>query len=233
LRQNNGSHSQQIIHHCVEHRPRQKLWHYLKQIFTQAINIYWFFDSQHVLVCYRVRDTSTQQRIRERPCSHLVYQPWSNAASRVSGRDAGDASAPLKFLICRKSGQNPLKFGQNLWQSWQKLRPTLFDFRKWRPTLAEEKWRAFLEITPRNLFCGRGQICRTKVAEQLFRQVWRNWAKIPSHPQKFAFSYTCERSYLSILSVLMQWSTVMFVRCTSSVEKQINTLAKFFKHELQ
>jgi len=166
---------------------------------------------------------SLQQRISERPCSHLVYQPWSNTASRVSGRDAGDASAPLKFLICRKSGQNPLKLGQNLWQAGK----------KWRQTLAEKKWRAFLEVTPRNVFCGRGQICRSKFAEQLFRQVWRNSGKNLSHPQKFAFSYIYERSYLTILSVLMQWSIVMFARCSSSVVKQINTIATFFKHELQ
>jgi len=146
--------------------------------------------------------------------------------------DAGDASAPPKILICRKSGQNPLNLGKICDNPGKNCSQRCLTSENGAQRL-QKKMKNFLEVTPRNVFCGRGQICRSKVAEQLFGKVSRNSGKNPSHPQKLAFSYTYERSYLTIFSVLMQWPTVMYARCSSSVEKQINILATFFKHQLQ
>ena len=78
-----------------------------------------------------------------------------------------------------QSGQNPPKSGQNLWEpsktpwkSEQKWRPICFDLKIMAPELTR---RAFFEVT---------------LYEVFFGQVWENPSKIPSHPQKFACSYT-------------------------------------------
>jgi len=68
-----------------------------------------------------------------------------------SGVGSGGASTSPKVLICWKSGQNP-------WKSKQKWHPTLFDFKKWRPTSTENYTDVFLEATLKNgllNLCGR------------------------------------------------------------------------------
>ena len=62
------------------------------------------------------------------------------------------ANAPLKVLICWKSGQYPWKSAQNLWKSGQKRRPTLFHFIKWRPTFAEKHTKTFFGDHPKKVF---------------------------------------------------------------------------------
>jgi len=79
-------------------------------------------------------------------------------------------------------------------KSGQKWRSTLFDFKKWCPTFAEKhNLRPILEATPKtdlHVLCGRKSWA--KAAQKLFRKVCGNSGKNPSHPQKFACSYTYE-----------------------------------------
>jgi len=52
----------------------------------------------------------------------------------------------------------------------------LFDFHKWRPRFAEKQVKTiFLEVTPQKRF--------SKVARQLFGQVWEILGKNPLHPK--------------------------------------------------
>ena len=104
---------------------------------------------------------------------------------------AGGASAPPKFLICRKSGQSPWKFGQNLWKfeqnhwkSGQKWRPTLFDFEKLRPGFAEKQVQT--------IFGGHTMKTVGKCCTTAFWAIWENSGKNPLPLQKFACSYTYE-----------------------------------------
>jgi len=49
-----------------------------------------------------------------------------------------------KNLICWNSVQHS-------WTSAQKWRPTLLDFKKWRPRFAEKLMKTFLEVTPKKV----------------------------------------------------------------------------------
>jgi len=68
-----------------------------------------------------------------------------------------DESAPLKFVICRKSGKKSLKTHEGL----------------------------FLEVI--SLW--------EKIAQKFVGKVWETSGKYPSHPKKFACSYTYEQRY--------------------------------------
>jgi len=77
--------------------------------------------------------------------------------------------------LCKNLG----KFLKTLPKSLQKWRPTWFDLKKRRPTLAESHEDLFLEVI-------------SKMWTQVFGQLWGNTGKNPSHPQNLACSYTYE-----------------------------------------
>jgi len=70
-----------------------------------------------------------------------------------------------------------------------KMAPVLFVFTKWRPMFAEKVHtkKVFMILVGQNL--------QAKVAQNLFGQVWGYAGNNPSHPHKFACSYT----YVSII----------------------------------
>jgi len=89
--------------------------------------------------------------------------------SGVGGRGAGDASAPPKSF--------------DLVKIREKMAPNT-----WRIT-----WRPFFGGHPKN---GRHEkLFAQKVVHNFFGQVWENLGKNPSHPQKFACSYTYVSGY--------------------------------------
>jgi len=107
----------------------------------------------------------------------LLFVAFSNqSVTKViisaSGVGGGGASAPPKVLICRKSGQNP-------WKSWK----------KWCPTFGEKHMKSpfFEGHTKKGLYnlCGRKFVGKSRT--KTFRA---SLGKNPSHPQKFACSYT-------------------------------------------
>jgi len=63
-----------------------------------------------------------------------------------------------------------------------------------RPTFAES---IVLEIIPEK--CLHEKIFAEKVARKFFGQVWRNLGKNPSHPPKFACSYTYESQHSAVV----------------------------------
>ena len=117
----------------------------------------------------------------------------THVAHTSSGAGCGRASGLTKRLICPKPGQNS-------WKSSHKFRSRLFEFKKWQATFAENHKKTFLgghtkKTSSRPLL---EKICRHKSTKNLFRQVWKKLDKNPSHPQKFACSYTCALKRFSI-----------------------------------
>jgi len=93
-----------------------------------------------------------------------------------------------KSLICRKSWQNrecPGKILKNPGKNG--AQPCLIAEKR----LHKNKWRPFLEVTPKKvLMMFVGENLLAKVA-QLFGQVWGNSSKNLLHTQNFACPYTC------------------------------------------
>ena len=168
-----------------------QLWHcfdcsfFLAQsVILQIAALFWLSTA---LLVMKYRTLKSQHRIV--------------VGSDVGGGGSWGASTLPKVLICWKSGENPWKSGQNFrksrqntWKSGRKWRSTFFDFKKWHPTFAEKHMKTFSL---------RGHIKRglyesllwekiwKKKSHKLFEKVWENSGKNPSHPQKFACSYTC------------------------------------------
>ena len=124
-------------------------------------------------------------------------------ATGVGGGDAGDETAPPKFLIRWISGQNALKSGKNFWEpsktpwkSEQKWRPACFDWKWWRPNWHEELFfflwrslfwsifRAFLEVIFIGVFSGK------------FGEIWAKILLIPQNlpaPTPMQMRINCHR----------------------------------------
>ena len=95
------------------------------------------------------------------------------------------ASTPIKVLICWNSEQNLWISGQNLWKSWQKWRPTLFDF-KWRRTFAEKHKKTVFGGHPKwGLHDLWGTRFVGKVAQNFSSKFWKIRAKILRTPTNF------------------------------------------------
>ena len=107
-------------------------------------------------------------------------RPWLRAPrTGVGGGGAGDETAPQKFWFdenADKIPQNPGKISENLRKLPENLSKNggqhALIWKQWLPNWHEE---LFLEVTSFEVFFG---------------QVWENPGKIPSHPPKFARSYT-------------------------------------------
>ena len=110
---------------------------------------------------------------------------------------AGGASAPPKVLVCQKSGKHPWKFGkilkilaktlsrENPWKPGQKLCPTLFDFKKWRPTFAEQEMKTFFWMShpKRSSWSLWVYICRQKLHKNVLGKFGKIRAKILCTPK--------------------------------------------------
>ena len=79
----------------------------------------------------------------------------------------------------------------------RKKAPNMVWFEKMTLNAGRITWRPFLEVTKKR--SSWENIC-TKNGK-IFRQVWGNWGKNSSHPQKFAYSYT----YSSSTSWSLPW----------------------------
>jgi len=116
--------------------------------------------------------------------------------SGVGGGDAGVQAHPQKFWFGENQGkisenlwkpsQNPWKSAQTPWKYGQKWRPTCFDLKKMTPIVCGIQWRPFFGGHPKN---GRHEkIFAQKVKS--FGSSLEKFGQNPSHPQKFACSYT-------------------------------------------
>ena len=110
---------------------------------------------------------------------------------------AGGASAHLKVLICQKFWQKPWiseKISENLGKN--RAQHCLISNNGTGDLFLKSAWGPFFWVHTKQ---GLYDICRWKfvgkVAQKRFGQVWVNSGKNPSHPQKFACSYTYAREY--------------------------------------
>ena len=96
----------------------------------------------------------------------------------------GAASSPPNVLIYQISGQNHCISGQNPWTFGQKWRPTLFDLKNAAQSLQKTHedlfWRSHQKRSSWSL---REKICRQKVIQNPFGQVWGNLGIILRTPK--------------------------------------------------
>jgi len=97
-------------------------------------------------------------------CRRRVCRGCNRTPQSIDFEKPGKSPQPLGKIF-----ENLHKLPENLSKKW---RPTCFDLKKMAPEL---KWRALFG----------GHFCLI-----FFRACWKNLDKIPSHPQKFACSYT-------------------------------------------
>jgi len=180
-----------FLHLCFIHsvllKPLLRVLTFLQMVWSRL------FEMWNIRASNQIPAGELQVQVNERYVDNtLCYQarhqreavvPISQP-SGLGGGGAGSANAPQKFEICWKSGQNPWKFGQNPWKSEQKpgksvqnWRPTLSDFKKWRPRFAEKQVKT--------IFWRSHQKRSANFVLQLFGKVW---AKILC-TQKFDCSY--------------------------------------------
>jgi len=100
---------------------------------------------------------------------------------------------------------------QNPWKSRKKWCPTWFDLKKMTPNVCKITWRLFW----------RSFFWRSKVAQKFFGQVWGNSGKNPSHPQKFACTYT----YLAACSLVVHVLMMVAVATETSSEMSFTSVA--------
>ena len=134
-------------------------------------------------VCYH--HSSSQSTIQ-----WLDRQSWIDTAE--SRRWSQLVASSSNVYFCGRLGTTSIFSGPNPWKSGRKSRPTLFDFTKRQPVVAEKHIKTFLWTShQKKVFMILWEKFIGKSAQKLFGQVWGNSGKSPSHPQKFACSDTC------------------------------------------
>ena len=102
-----------------------------------------------------------------------------------------------KYLkICAKSLKIREKSLNILAKSRQKWHPSLFDFKRWRPTFAEIQVKTFFgrHTKKRSSWSLWENICSQKSHNNVSGKFGENPGKYPSHPQTCACSYNYGRS---------------------------------------